>query len=182
MSRVFSIDDTCTFYVNTHTPGTGAAVDADAAPGYRIYEDETATPILTGTMALLDDANTVGFYSEQITISAANGFEQGKSYVIRKTLVVGGVTGVQLEYIQVRADVTLTAAERNALADAILIRNASNVEATAGQHSLCGVILAMTENLITGTTLTIYRTDGTTTFATKTLTTDPAAEPITGIA
>lgn len=101
----YEIDDLCTFYVNTHTPATGAAVDADAAAGYRIYEDETGTPILTGTMALLDDANTVGFYSEQITLSAANGFEAGKSYCIRKTLVVGGVTGVDLDKLQVGAKV-----------------------------------------------------------------------------
>ena len=68
-----------------------------------------------------------------------------------------------------------------AIADAVLLRNASNVEDTAGEHSLCGVILAMLEHAISGTTLTIKKTDGATTFATKTLTTNPAAEPITGI-
>lgn len=101
----YEIDDLCTFYANTHTPATGAAVDADAVPAYRVYEDETGTPILTGSMALLDDANTVGFYSEQITLSAANGFEAGKSYAIRKTLVVGGVTGVDLDKLQIGAKV-----------------------------------------------------------------------------
>lgn len=85
-----------TFYANTHTPSTGAAVDADAAPDYRVYEDETGTPLLTGSMALLDDANTTGLYSEQIAVTAANGFEAGKSYSIRITGVVGGVTGVEL--------------------------------------------------------------------------------------
>lgn len=103
----FIIDDTCTFYANAHTPSTGAAVDADAAPGYRVYEDETGTPILTGSMALLDDANTVGFYSEQITLSAANGFEAGKSYCIRITEVVGGVTGTTLRSLQIGARVDM---------------------------------------------------------------------------
>lgn len=103
----FIIDDTCTFYANSHTPATGAAVDADAVPGYRVYEDETGTPILTGSMALLDDANTVGFYSEQITLSAANGFEAGKSYCVRITLVVGGVTGIQLQTLQIGARVDM---------------------------------------------------------------------------
>jgi hypothetical protein len=91
-----------TFYANTHTPSTGAAVDADAVPGYRVYEDEVATPLLTGSMALFDDANTVGFYSEQIAVTAGNGFESGKSYGIRVTGVVGGVTGVELHQFDVR--------------------------------------------------------------------------------
>lgn len=101
----FIIDDTLTFYANSHTPSTGAAVDADADPGYRIYEDETGTPLLTGTLAKLDDANTTGFYSEQITLSSANGFEYGKSYCIRITLVVGGVTGVAIQRFQMGAKV-----------------------------------------------------------------------------
>lgn len=67
------------------------------------------------------------------------------------------------------------------IADAILSRNASNVEATAGEHTLCTVILAILENAISGSTLTIKRTNGTTTHATKTLTTNAAADPITGI-
>jgi hypothetical protein len=86
------IDDTLTWTVNTHTATTGAATDADSVPTYRIYEDETTTPILTGSMALLDSVNTTGFYSEQITCSAANGFEQGKSYNIYVTATVNSVT------------------------------------------------------------------------------------------
>lgn len=70
----------------------------------------------------------------------------------------------------------------NENADALLLRNASNVEATAGEHTLCTVILAMLENSISGTTLTIKRTDGSTTHLTKTLTVDDTADPITGIA
>jgi hypothetical protein len=57
------------------------------------------------------------------------------------------------------------------IADAVLSRSASNVEDTAAEHTLCGVILAMMEHSISGTTLTIKKTDGSTTFTTKTLTT-----------
>ena len=67
------------------------------------------------------------------------------------------------------------------IADAILSRNVSNVEASAAEHTLCTVVLAMLENSISGSTLTIKRTNGTTTHVTKTLTTNAAAEPITGI-
>lgn len=42
-------------------------------------------------------------------------------------------------------------------------------------------VLAMLENSVSGTTLLIKGTDGTTTRFTKTVTTDAAAEPITGV-
>lgn len=101
----WKIDDLLTFVCNTHTPSTGAATDADSAPSYRVYEDETGTPILTGTMALLDGSNTAGFYSEQITLSAANGLEKGKSYNIYISATVGGVTGTMAHTFQIEAEV-----------------------------------------------------------------------------
>lgn len=103
------IDDTLTFTCNTHTAATGVATDADSVPSYRVYEDETTTPILTGSMALLDGSNTAGFYSEQITLSAANGFEVGKSYSIYVSATVGGVTGTLSHAFQV-LDAPATAA------------------------------------------------------------------------
>jgi len=101
----WKIDDLLTFTTQTQSFSTGAETDADAAPSYRVYEDETGTPILTGTMALLDDANTIGFYSEQITLSAANGFEKGKSYNVRIRAVVGGVASGSLRNFQIQAEV-----------------------------------------------------------------------------
>lgn len=89
------IDDLLTFTVNTHDVATGAGTDADSVPSFRVYEDETGTAILTGSMAKLDDTNTVGFYSERITLSAANGFEVGKSYSIYVSATVDGVTATQ---------------------------------------------------------------------------------------
>jgi hypothetical protein len=68
-----------------------------------------------------------------------------------------------------------------ASADGVLSRNVSNVEASAAEHTLCTVVLAMLENSISGGTLTIKRTDGSTTHYTKTLTSDASAEPIIAI-
>ena len=82
-----------TFSITTHDPDTGVLTDADEAPAYRIYENETATPILTGSMATLDTANTTGFYTETVACTAANGFEDGKSYTIYITATVDGDTG-----------------------------------------------------------------------------------------
>lgn len=72
----------------------------------------------------------------------------------------------------------------NDISDAVLSRNVSNVEGTMGEHTLGTIVLATLENAISGTTLTIYRTNGTTTHATKTLTKTAAstADVITGVA
>ncbi len=109
----WKIDDFLTFPANTHDPSTGAATDADAVPTYRVYEDETATPILTGSMALLDTANTTGFYSERIQLTAANGFEAGKSYTVYVSATVGTVVGTISHTFQVLAEPALHADWQN---------------------------------------------------------------------
>jgi hypothetical protein len=87
------LGDNLTFSICTHDADTGALTDTSAAPAYRIYEDETSTAILTGTMAKLDDGNTTGFYTEQVACTAANGFEVGKSYTVYIEATVDGITG-----------------------------------------------------------------------------------------
>ena len=82
-----------TFTICTHDPDTGAVTDADGPPSYRVYEDEIAVAILTGTMALFDPVNTTGFYSELIACTAANGFEVNKSYNIYIQATVDSDTG-----------------------------------------------------------------------------------------
>ena len=101
----WKIDDLLTFVAVTQVFSTGVATDADSAPAYRVYEDETTTPILTGTMALLDGANTAGLYSEQITLSAANGFEKGKCYSVHIAATVSSVAGATVRTFQIEAEV-----------------------------------------------------------------------------
>lgn len=67
------------------------------------------------------------------------------------------------------------------IADAILSRSVAYVEDTAGVHTIAGLILAAFESSAPGTTWTIYRTDGVTTFATRTLNEDISAKPVTGV-
>jgi hypothetical protein len=101
----WKIDDVLTFTVNTTRFDTGVATDADAVPAYRIYENETGTAIVTGNMALLDSASTAGFYSEAVTLSAANGFEKGKCYNIYISAAVNSVTGTTSRNFQLEAEV-----------------------------------------------------------------------------
>lgn len=87
------IGDNLVFSICTHDPDTGVLTDADSNPAYRIYEDETATPILTGTMGKLDDDNTTGFYTELIACTSENGFEDNKNYTIYIIAIVDSDTG-----------------------------------------------------------------------------------------
>lgn len=66
------------------------------------------------------------------------------------------------------------------IADETLKRGVSNVEDTADTTSLASIILAILESSVAGTTWTIRKTGGTT-FVTKTVTVDSAADPITGV-
>ena len=87
------LGDNLVFSVCTHDPDTGVLTDAAAVPSYRLYEDETATPIAAGNMAKLDDTNTTGFYTELVACTAANGYESGKTYTIYIAATVDGDTG-----------------------------------------------------------------------------------------
>lgn len=77
--------------------------------------------------------------------------------------------------------VVLSTTTLQSIADTLLARNVSNVEGSAPEHSLTTLVLAMLESSRSGTTWTIKRTDGSTTHATKTLTVDADADPITGV-
>lgn len=132
----WKIDDLLTFPAITHRFDTGALTDADAVPAYRVYEDETGTAILTGNTAKLDDANTTGFYSEQLTLSAANGFEKGKCYTIYITAAVNSVTGGQHHTFQIEAEV-----DANTVSGTVAtVTNLTNLPAiTAGWITAAGI-------------------------------------------
>ena len=88
-----SLGDSVIFSICCHDPDLGVLTDADAAPSYRVYEDETAIPVSGGKMAKLDDANTVGFYSAKIACTGRNGFEVSKTYTIYIEATVDSDTG-----------------------------------------------------------------------------------------
>lgn len=90
---LWHLNDVLTFYTETVDPDTGQAADATTVPTYRIYQNATSTPLVTGTMAILDDANTAGWYTAQITLNGANGFVAGAhQYAVRIQATVAGVT------------------------------------------------------------------------------------------
>ncbi|MHC4398599.1 MAG: hypothetical protein ACYTG0_02865 [Planctomycetota bacterium] len=137
----------------------GSAVAAGAIPN--------ASAGSSGGLPTVDASNKVAGVSGNVDGSVGS-----------VTGSVGSVTGA---VGSVTAGVSLTSAERNAVADALLIRDVDQVEAGAPEHSLCTVVLAVLESAVSGTTWTIKRTDGSTTHAVKTVTTDASATPITGV-
>lgn len=84
------------------------------------------------------------------------------------------------------AGVVLSAATCNKIADHVRRRTQANVEASSDGDALSllseyGFIQQAQESSASGSTLTVKRTDGTTTLGTRTLATDAAADPVTGV-
>lgn len=155
----WAIDNVLTFCANTHRFDTGTATDADSVPSYRVYEDETATPLLTGSMALLDSTNTAGFYSEQITLSAANGFEKGKCYTIYISAAVNSVTGTTSKTFQIEAEVDANTVSPTVSADVVSISG----DATAADNAesfFDGTGYAGTNNVIPSVTTVTGNVNG----------------------
>lgn len=163
------VGNNLTFSITCHDPDTGVLTDADSAPAYRVYEDETATPILTSTMTKLDDANTTGFYTELIACTAGNGFEHGKSYTIYIEATVDSDTG----------GISYGFAAVTRIADDLLGRDVGDVESTVAVHSLASAVLKAVSKVEDDSgTLKTYRTDGTTLHMSQAIGTDASADPI----
>ena len=132
------VGDFLTFTAQTTDPTTGAAIDADSLPTYRIYEDETGTPVLSGTMAFLDAGNTTGYYSERVALSSLT---KGKSYNGRIEATVGGVTGAVPFNFQIEAEVSVNSIAASVMAalvdlvwDEVITGAAHNVQNSAGRR------------------------------------------------
>lgn len=156
----WKVDDLLTFYANTHRFDTGAATDADSVPSYRVYEDETATPLLTGSMALIDSTNTAGFYSEQITLSAANGFEKGKCYSIYITATVNSVAATTSKTFQIEAEVDANTVSPTVVNANVTQISGDSVAADNAESFFDGTGYAGTNNVIPSVTTVTGNVNG----------------------
>ena len=77
--------------------------------------------------------------------------------------------------------VVISSSTANEIADAILSRNVTNTEATAAEHTLTTIVLAILESARTATDWNIYRTNGSTVHAAKSISTDAAALPVVAV-
>ena len=92
---------TVTLYLQTESPNTASAVDADSLPGFRVYANLTSSPLTSGTFSLLDTGNVNGFYAAQFVLSTTHGFSASGTYCIRKQATVSTVVGAQLDTLRI---------------------------------------------------------------------------------
>lgn len=91
MSELIPIDEVVHLDVITSNPATGAAIDADSAPTFDVFEEGTDTPILDD-QTMTKRTSLTGNYRGSITCSTANGFEAGKWYSVVVTAIVDSTT------------------------------------------------------------------------------------------
>lgn len=116
----YKIDDIIAFNIQLFD-GNGDPAEPTGTPAYAFYKSNQAMAI-TGSLTQIDDLT--GFYGASITLSAANGFEVNKTYTIRMTAVVDGITVVKVG--------AFTMTEIETKIDAI----ASNISAQVGDGVL----------------------------------------------
>jgi len=178
---------------------TDAKVSTKAAPGDLMgladdaitaakYDESTAFPLKSADTGATQvarvgaDGDTLETLSDQIDLQALEATltaMKGAGWSDETLKALGDLLDAIL--LDTGTDgVALSTAVKQAIADEVLKRGASNVQDTADAHSLTTLILAAFESAISGTTWTIKKTDGTT-FTTKTVITDAAANPITAV-
>lgn len=95
MSSDYQLEDTVFLPFTTRAFATGIPTVLAGTPAIDIYEDVTATPIITGETLNVSLNSVVGFNMITVTATAGTGFEAGKSYTaIIEQGTVGGVSVV----------------------------------------------------------------------------------------
>jgi hypothetical protein len=158
------VGDSLTFSIATHDVDTGVRTDASAAPTYNIYEDDTAAPVLTGTMTKHN--SITGLYLKKVSTATLTG---GKSYTVDISATVDSVTGGIAYNFRAEAPARL------------LLLNLAGLTGEASRSMLNAIrFLRNKWSTITGD-LVVYKEDDTTQAWTAPLTTDANGLPITGV-
>ena len=137
---------------------------------YKVSDGST-TVVWDGTQNPTEEVDNIGCYARVYTSADLNTYEY-----FAKAVYSGATT---LDQDTVQGAVSSIAAVE--IADETLKRGVSNVEDSANATSLAALVLAAFESAISGATWTIYKTDHSTTFTTRTVTTDSSADPITEV-
>ena len=91
--RDITLEDTFRHPFTTRAFATGVPTVLSGTPVLSVLEENNATPITSGVSVSVDRASVVGLNEATIVATAANGYENGKSYGIYiSTGTVGGVS------------------------------------------------------------------------------------------
>ena len=148
-------------------------VDAGKA-GAQLWTDIDAILADTGTdgVVLADNAITAGKV-------ATNAIDAGA--IAADAIGSSELATAAVNEIVAAVWAGLTAVAKQAIADALLSRDVTNVEDSASNNSLAELTMAALNSAVEGTTLTIKKPSDDSTFNTRTVTTDATADPITGV-
>lgn len=133
---------------------------------------------VSGTLAHSDDAATykadVSSLATAAAVAALNNLSAAEAQTAASAALTAydAATGADVSGISVP-----TATQ---IADAVLSRGVVNIEDTADAGSLAELLLGAFESAVSGTTWTIRKTGGGT-FSTRTVATDPNADPIVSV-
>jgi hypothetical protein len=160
---------------STYGDGTNDAASVDAVHGVDISAALQAIQAKTDNL----DARV----SSRLALSDYALPDNAGIAAIRAKTDLIGFSGTDVKATLDGETVAMAVAERNALADAILLRDVAFVEDSAAVDSLCYVVLAMAHsNTFDHTnTLTVFKTDGMREFVRKSVQIDPSAAAIAGI-
>jgi hypothetical protein len=84
------LGDSVTLDFTCHNPTTGQVQDADVLPTSWVFENADDTAILTPVV--VKRVGQTGVYRLTFALTAANGFEIGKSYNVDVQATVAGIT------------------------------------------------------------------------------------------
>ena len=160
---------TIPFFV--YNPSDGSPVTGATSISVYVSLDGGAPALATNSAVEVDASHSPGIYKIVLTAAEMN------ADVVVLTFSHASAAAMPMT-IATQPDIPTA----NQIADAALARSVSNVEATAAEHSLTTLVLgALESKLNSDKTWSIYRTDGETLHATKTVTTNASAEPVTGV-
>lgn len=158
------------------TTGSTGQPTALSAGSVAIYSGNNTTEDTSAVTLTTDFDGRTGLNNVRIATSAASTFyTAGGQYHI--VLTAGSVGGVPVNgYMVGNFDLRVPT-----LSDAILSRSASLSDSTAAGYSLYSIIMGLLENAVSGSTWTIYKSDGSTTHMTRALTLASAGSIVTGV-
>lgn len=184
---------------------SGLSIPTAASIADAVWDEATTGHTTSGTFgeqlktdvdAILDDTGTSGVVIVDAGITAAkiatNAIDADAIATDAVTELQNGLatssalSSVATNVSAILADtgtdgVVLSTAQMQALADIVLGRSVSHIDNTASTHSLYELIQAILESNTSTGSWVIYKTNGSTTFNTRTLATDAEAVPIVGV-
>ena len=126
----------------------------------------TASALATDAVQEIRDAVTG--YAGSLQVDGSGYIKVSSGTGTGQISLASGVAAASLGTDAISA-ASVSSAAANKLADALLSRDVSNVEGSAGVTTVAFLILASTESNLGTSLWTIYRTDGSTEFATRTI-------------